>query len=319
MAHHQRHLSSNGSHISRRDMICRAIPVSMGVGVVLGAAPRSVTAAAIQPVTSARNPIFKSLKFGMIQGDMSIFDKFKLVQDLGYDGVELDSPGGQDKEQCLEASQKTGLPIHGVVDSKHWSVRATEADPQRRKQCLDDLLTAIKESHYCGGSSVLFVPGHGNDGPEDEIIPRSLGVIGQALPTAARLGIRILIENVWNRMFYDHDSGPEQSAERYAAFIDACKSPWVGAYYDIGNHHKYGQPQQWIRTLGTRIVKLDVKGFSREKNGWTEIGDGTIDWSAVREALDEIGFTGWCTAEVGGGNRERLADILTRMNRVLPN
>jgi L-ribulose-5-phosphate 3-epimerase len=166
---------------------------------------------------------------------------------------------------------------------------------------------------------VLFVPGHGNDGPEDEIIPRSLDVIGQALPTAAKLGIRILIENVWNRMFYDHDSGPEQSAERYAAFIDACQSPWVGAYYDIGNHHKYGQPQEWIRTLGTRIVKLDVKGFSREKNGWTEIGDGTIDWPAVREALDEIGFTGWCTAEVGGGNRERLEDILARMKRVLPN
>ncbi len=318
MAHRDSSPSSRRSELSRREVICQAVPMAAGIGAVLSAG-LPAGAAAIQPAKSARKPIFKSLKFGMIQGEMSILDKFKLVQDLGYDGVELDSPGGQDKEQCLEASQKTGLPIHGVVDSKHWSVRATEADPQRRQQCLDDLLTAIKESHYCGGSSVLFVPGHGNDGPEDEIIPRSLGVIGQALPTAAKLGIRILIENVWNRMFYDHDSGPEQSAERYATFIDACQSPWVGAYYDIGNHHKYGQPQQWIRTLGPRIVKLDVKGFSREKNGWTEIGDGTIDWPAVREALDEIGFTGWCTAEVGGGNRERLEDILARMKRVLPN
>ena len=317
MAHHPSHLSSHRT-ISRRDMLRQTATV----GVALGTATLGTGSALAQqagPKKAERKPIFKSLKFGMIKGDMPILDKFKLVQDLGYDGVELNSPGGEDKPQCLDASQKTGLPIHGVVDSRHWSVRATEADPKRRQQCLKDLLTAIKESHYCGGSSALFVPGHAKDGPEDVIIPRSLEVIQQALPTAAKLGIRILIENVWNQMFYDHDGQPEQGAERYAAFIDACNSPWVGAYYDIGNHHKYGQPQEWIRTLGPRIVKLDVKGFSRDGNKWSAIGDGTINWPAVRTALDEIGFTGWCTAEVGGGDRTRLADILARLNRVLPN
>jgi len=318
MAKGQSGRSLNSSGITRRTMICQ----TAALGVALGAAPlrdRRATAGENRSEKPDRKPIFKSLKFGMIKGDMSILDKFKLVQDLGYDGVELDSPGGQDKKQCLEASQKTGLPIHGVVDSRHWSVRATEADPKRREECLNDLLTAIKESHYCGGSSALFVPGHGKDGPEDVIIPRSIEVIRKALPTAAKLGIRILIENVWNHMLYDHDGQPEQGAERYAAFIDACNSPWVGAYYDIGNHHKYGQPQNWIRTLGKRIVKLDVKGFSRDGNKWSPIGEGTIDWPAVRLALDEIGFTGWCTAEVGGGDRTRLADILARLNRVLPN
>ncbi|HNY77654.1 MAG: sugar phosphate isomerase/epimerase family protein [Sedimentisphaerales bacterium] len=324
MANRHRSLSSNPSPMSRREMMSMSLGTALALGTTALTPHRAAAGAnnyspVLQGGKPTRKPIFKSLKFGMIQGDMSILDKFKLVQDLGYDGVELDSPGGQDKQQCLEASRKTGLPIHGVVDSRHWSVRATEADPKRRQECLNDLLTAIKESNYCGGSTVLFVPGHGNDGPESEIVPRCLDVIGQALPTAAKLGVRILIENVWNRMFYDHDGAPEQGAERYAAFIDACKSPWVGAYYDIGNHHKYGRPQEWIRTLGTRIVKLDVKGYSREKNNWCEIGDGTIDWPAVREALDEVGFTGWCTAEVGGGGRERLADILARLNRVLPN
>jgi hexulose-6-phosphate isomerase len=291
------------------------------IGVTLGTAAlanKDAVGKEAKHKAPQRRPIFKSLKFGMIQESLSILDKFKLVQDLGYDGVELSSPGGQDKKQCLEASRKTGLPIHGVVDSRHWRVRATDPDAKHRKQCLDDLLIAIKESHYCGGSSVLFVTGHGNDGPEDEIIPRAIDVIHQALPLAAKLGVMILIENVWNRMFYDHDRKPEQTAQRYAAFIDACNSPWVGAYFDIGNHHKYGQPQAWIRTLGQRVVKLDVKGFSRDTNNWSAIGDGTINWPAVRTALDEIGFTGWCTAEVGGGDRKRLADILARLNRVLP-
>jgi L-ribulose-5-phosphate 3-epimerase len=310
--------ASNSSGLSRRDMMCRTAALGVALGTA-GLGSKRAVAADIKPGKPERKPIYKSLKFGMIKEKLSILDKFKLVQDLGYDGVELNSPGGENKQECLEASQKTGLPIHGVVDSKHWSVRATEADPQRRRQCLNDLLTAIKESHYCGGSSALFVPGHGKDGPEDEIIPRSIEVIQQALPTAAKLGISILIENVWNQMLYDHDGPPEQSADRYAAFIDACNSPWVGAYYDIGNHHKYGQPQNWVRTLGKRIVKVDVKGFSRDGNKWSPIGEGTIDWPAVRTALDEIRFTGWCTAEVGGGDRKRLADILDRLNRVLPN
>ena len=318
MAGRNNGVSRTASQMSRRDMMCRTATIGVTLGTATWVSERA-GAQDVKPNKSQRKPIFKSLKFGMIREELSILDKFKLVQDLGYDGVELDSPGGQDKAQCLEASQKTGLPIHGVVDSRHWSVRATEPDPKRRRQCLNDLLTAIQESYYCGGSSVLFVPGHGKDGREDEIVPRSVELIQQALPSAARLGIRILIENVWNSMFYDHDGRPEQTAERYAAFIDTCNSPWVGAYYDIGNHHKYGQPQDWIRTLGKRVVKVDVKGFSRTTNNWSAIGEGTIDWPAVREALDEIRFTGWCTAEVGGGDRKRLADVLARLNRVLPN
>jgi L-ribulose-5-phosphate 3-epimerase len=305
-------------YLNRRQMMLRTAAASVTLGTA-GLIDNFVAAEDITSNKPERNPIYKSLKFGMIREDLSILDKFKLVRDIGFDGVELDSPGGQDKAECLEASRKTGLPIHGVVDSRHWNVRATEPDPQHRNQCLDDLLTAIKESHYCGGSSVLFVPGHGNDGPEEVIVPRALEVIGRALPTAAKLGVKILIENVWNRMFYDHDSGPEQTAGRYTAFIDACSSPWVGAYFDIGNHHKYAQPQDWIRTLGKRIVKLDVKGYSRDKNDFCAIGDGTIDWPAVLKALDEIAFIGWCTAEVAGGDRKQLADILRRLNNALPN
>jgi hexulose-6-phosphate isomerase len=317
MLDHHNEKPSESFYLSRREMIHRVAATGLALSGVTFSNKNAFSRGGKQ-ITPHRKPIFKSLKFGMIKEKLSILDKFKLVQDIGYDGVELDSPGGQNKKECLEASQKTGLPIHGVVDSRHWRVRATESAPRRRAECLKDLLTAIKESHYCGGSSVLFVPGHGEDGSKNEIVPRAIEVIQQALPTAAKLGMKILIENVWNKMFYDHDEKPEQTADQYATFIDDCNSPWVGAYFDIGNHHKYGQPQDWIRTLGKRIVKLDVKDFNRDKNEWSDIGDGTINWPVVRETLDEIGFTGWCTAEVSGGNRKRLADILTRMNRVLP-
>ncbi|MEM7262027.1 MAG: TIM barrel protein, partial [Planctomycetota bacterium] len=90
----------------------------------------------------------------------------------------------------------------------------------------------------------------------------------------------------------------------------------VGAYFDIGNHQKYGKPAEWIRTLGRRIVKLDVKDWGRE-NGWAKIGEGDVDWTDVRRALREIQFTGWCTAEVGGGDRKRLTEVHANMTQTL--
>lgn len=65
--------------------------------------------------------------------------------------------------------------------------------------------------------------------------------------------------------------------------------------------------------LGHRIVKLDVKDWGVSQ-GFCKIGEGDVDWADVRRALKEIGYTGWATAEVGGGDRERMKDIKQRMD-----
>jgi hexulose-6-phosphate isomerase len=86
--------------------------------------------------------------------------------------------------------------------------------------------------------------------------------------------------------------------------------------FDIGNHWKYGDPAQWIRTLGRRIHKLDVKGFSRVNNQFTPITGGDIDWPAVAQALIDIGYSGWAAAEVQGGGPAELKAIAAEMDRV---
>jgi L-ribulose-5-phosphate 3-epimerase len=142
------------------------------------------------------------------------------------------------------------------------------------------------------------------DGPANVLEQRARKEIQTLLPLASALGQMILIENVWNQMMYDHDAPSEQSADRFVTFVDSFNSPWVGMYYDIGNHWKYGQPGEWIRTFGHRCVKLDVKGFSRAKNTFVDITghDDDLPWNDVRKALDDIGFSGWATAEVEGGD-----------------
>lgn len=268
-------------------------------------------------MSSNKGVIFKSVKFGMIGINGSYADKFKALKDLGFDGVEFDSPSGHKIQDVREAAEKVGLPIHGVVDSTHWKIRLSSPDAAVRERGLQDLLTAIRDSHALGGNAVLLVPGHGRDGTPEAVAKRSIEQIRKALPLAARLGQRILIENVWNQFLYQHGGPADQSADLYAGFIDQVGSPWVGAYFDIGNHRKYGVPSQWAKTLGKRLVKIDVKDYDHKADKWAGIGQGTVDWENLRGVLKDIGFTGWATAEVGGGDVNRLKQIAQRMDDVL--
>jgi len=306
--------------ITRRALVrgSGALVAGTALGAALSAESRSRPARPASPGADPR-PLKLAVKAGMVQVEGSLADKLALLRDLGYDGIELDSPGGPDPAEVARARAASGLPVHGVVDSIHWNVRLSDPDADVRERAVAGLETAVRDAHAYGGSSVLLVPGRVAD-PEKEnqqqVWERSIAGIRRVLPVAAELGIHILIENVWNGFCYVHEGPADQSADELARYLDAIASPWVGAYLDLGNHCKYGVVEQWVRTLGRRIVKLDVKDWSRA-SGWSKIGDGDVNWPAVREALAEIHFTGWCTAEVDGGGEERLRDIRERMGRVL--
>lgn len=281
---------------------------------VAAAAPLMSTAAPPAP-TDLSGRMYKTLKIGMVRVDGSLTDKFRAVKAAGFHGIEMDAPG-MNVAETRKAIAETGLPVDGTVCSSHWNIRHTSAEPATRAKALEDLRTAIRDTHAVGGNTVLLVVGKGSDGPEAEIWPRSIDNIAQALPLAAELGIYIAIENVWNQFLYDHDGGANQTAEKFVKYVDEFNSPWVGMQFDIGNHWKYGSMGDWIRQLGRRVVKLDVKGFSRAMNKFTPIDEGDIDWADVRRALLEIHYTGWVAAEVSGGGPEALRGISQAMDKV---
>ncbi|MFM2170136.1 MAG: hypothetical protein RI957_365 [Verrucomicrobiota bacterium] len=267
--------------------------------------------------SSAPLPIKLALKFGMVKYDGGLAKSFAMLKELGYDGVELDAPGGQNKTEALAASKKTGLAVHGVVDSIHWRTRLSDPDETVRDKALQGLLTAMRESKAVGGTSALLVPAVVDDKTShDQAWQRSIEQIRKALPLAEELQIHILIENVWNQFLYDPKGSSDQNASLLCKYIDEINSPWVGSYFDIGNHQKFGKPGAWIRQLGKRIVKLDCKDWGA-KGGFGKIGDGDVDWADVRAALREIKYQGWATAEVAGGGPEVCGEILQQMRKYL--
>lgn len=299
------------SSVSRRRFLhAGTVALAGPVLVRLGATP---VIAAEAPV-SLKGRLYKTLKVGMVKLPGSLADKFKTLKELGFDGIEMDSPGMNVAETKL-AIAESGLPVDGTVCSTHWNVRHSDKDAEVRARALADLEQAIRDTHAVGGNTVLLVVGHGRDGTEREVWDRSVSNIRRALPLAARLGMYIAIENVWNQFLYQHEGPDNQSADQLRDYVDEFNSPWVGVQFDIGNHQKYGPPAQWIRTLGRRIVKLDVKDWGKTA-GWAKIGQGDVDWPAVGRALSEIGYAGWAAAEVSGGGREQLREISQQMDQV---
>jgi hexulose-6-phosphate isomerase len=266
--------------------------------------------------------VLLSCKLGMIakkEGDraLSLVERLQLAAKAGFDGVDFDEAGTVTVEQAKEAVQQSGVFCHNAINHAHWQDRLTSQDPAVRAKGVANIEHCIRVSHAIGGSGVLIVVGRGDDGTTQECNDRARVEIKKLLPLAASLGQSILIENVWNKLHYDHDKPPEQSPQQFIDFVDSFNSPWVGMYYDIGNHWKYGQPREWLKAFGRRAVKLDVKGFSRAKNKFVDITseEDDLPWAEVQKGLQEIGFSGWTTAEVGGGGLERLTTVRKQMQK----
>jgi L-ribulose-5-phosphate 3-epimerase len=277
----------------------------------LGAAVATAALAGAAPAADDKKPrLKKAVKFGMIRIDAPIKDKFELIKSLGFLGVEIDSPSGLDLKEANKAQEDTGIKIHGVIDSVHWRDTLSHPDDKVRARGLAALETALKAANTVGADTVLLVPGVVNkDATYEQCRERSQTEVRKVLPLAEKLNVKIAIEVVWNNFI----TKPEQLIE----YVDAFKSPHVGAYFDCSNMVKYGvKSGDWIRKLGQRMLKFDFKGYSKTK-GWVPIGEGDEDWPDILEALKEVGYNGWATAEVAGGRREELQDVAERMNRIL--
>jgi len=239
-----------------------------------------------------------------------ILPHFEMLKEAGFEGVELISPNKLDRDEVLRARDQTGLVIHGVSGGRHWRDTLSDPDPAVVDRGLAAIRQELEDCKAYGGTTVLLVPAVvTRDVGYRDAYTRSQANIRKILPDAERHGIKIAIEEVWNKFLL--------SPVEFARYIDELDSPWVGAYFDVGNVVEFGFPQEWIRELGKRILKVHIKEYAKKERFNYLLGEGKeIDWPAVRRAFVDVGYEGWITAEVPRKGLDEMKDVVRRMDQI---
>ena len=255
----------------------------------------------------------------MLPPDLTMTDRMQLARDSGFEGVECPTtPEPSEAEEMKRAATRAGLKIHSVMNMDHWKYPLSSADTEVVQKSLEGARTSIRNAHLWGADTVLLVPGVVDaKNSYADVYSRSQASIRKLLPLAEELHIILAIEEVWNKFLL--------SPLEFARYIDDFHSPWVRAYFDVGNVVLYGYPQDWIRTLGPRIVKLHIKDFSfrvdpATKNriaAWVPLLEGDIAWNSIYEALRDIGFHGTATVELPAGDAAYLRQVNSRFEKIL--
>jgi len=250
----------------------------------------------------------------------------------GFDGIE-----SNDRAVSLDAAaetrkkaEKMGMRVHSMLYG--WA-NFNSKDAGKVASDIEGVAHALRATEAYGGTALLLVPcriggmampqpwdfeiefdpktGHvekvvpGDNVPyaayieaQNHATDASRRAIRKLIPVAEKAGVAIAVENVWNNLWVKPDI--------FKNFVASFDSPWVQAYFDIGNHVKYAMPEEWIRTLGKLIAKVHVKDFKVDRKAgrggkFVNIREGDVDWPLVRQELDKIGYNGWMTIEGSGG------------------
>ena len=277
---------------------------------------RTFLAASAAPLLAAseRLPIHKAVEFSMLPKSVSVLERFRMAREAGFERVECPTtPDKHEAEEIKKASEAAGLPVHSVMNMAHWKYPLNSSDPAVVAESRKGMETSLRNAHFWGAETVLLVPAVVK--PEasyyQDAWTRSVAEIRKMIPLAAELKVIIGIEEVWNKFLL--------SPLEFAHYVDQFESPWIRAYFDVGNVAINSYPQDWIRILGKRIVKLHIKDFKFEKMQaqFVPLREGTIDWQEVHKALGEIGYKGTATVELPGGDGAYLKEVSRRFDLIL--
>lgn len=316
------------AHLNRRNFLATTAIVSAGAVMPNLCSP-----------AFAADPKWKTTLHKAMLGypNRNVLEQWKAA---GFEGYELnwsDWAKRADKKitpaDAKKNAESLGMKIHAILFG--WG--GCNQGESKLAATVADLKSVIQAAPEFGADAVLFVPcriggmampqpwefdikfdektGHlkqvvAGDNTKyqkyitahDQAVDASRECVKQLIPVAEKAGVAIALENVWNNLWVKPDV--------FANFVASFDSRWVRAYFDIGNHVKYAPPQDWIRALDKLLVKCHVKDFKLNANGhdgrFCSIREGSVDWPAVRKALDEIGYNGWMTIEGGGVSVEEL-------------
>lgn len=261
----------------------------------------------------------------------------------GFPGVELSDKTAtfEEARAARRLAEDRGVRIHSFMGG--W-FDFTAEEPAARQAAVAAAKRSIRLAAAYGAPVILVVPGRvkgaampapdrfevsfdrktllvdrvaaGDNAPyagyvaaQNAATRRAAEAIEELVPVAAEEGVVLAIENVWNNLWVSPDFA--------AAFCRSFASPWVKFYFDIGNHTRYCDATKWLQALSDQIVKMHIKDFKIDRAApnqgrFVPIGKGSIDFKAVRRAIEAIGYSGWVSIESSGWTDKEHSEIMDR-------
>jgi len=207
-----------------------------------------------------------------------------IAKRIGVDGVQVDFGSGEEQlplfdkdlqKRFLEESERQQVEIASLaLGALNWV--PYKSDPRAERW----LLQSIDVCRAMGVRVVLvafFARGdlRGDKQGIDTVVER----LRKAAPKAEAAGVYLGLES-W------------LSADEHLDIIERVGSPAVKVYYDVGNAQSRGYDVcAEIRQLGQHICEFHAKDYD------DLYGKGSMDFPAVRRAIDDIGYRGWIVME----------------------
>ena len=254
--------------------------------------------------------LLKAVQFGMLPEGLSNAEKCALAKKCGFEGIELNGPIADlaAAKELGEQAKQAGVPIHSIVNG--WGGPLSDPRPENVEKGIASMETSLRCAKAVGAGAVLLVPAVVNEEVGyGEAWERSQKNVRKLLPLAKELQVIIAVENVWNKFLL--------SPLEFAKYVDEFDDVWLKAYIDVGNMILFGYAQDWLRTVGKRIVRIHLKDFKRKGYQWTNLLDGDVNWPQVRKALEEIGYHGYLTPELSRGDEAYLTDLVQRIDKII--
>ena len=252
----------------------------------------------------------KSINFWSFAGGTTVEQAILLAKDAGFAGVELAMgdvgltglPTNDAARTARNIAQNEGIALPSLACGLCWDYLLTSSIPEKRRQAKDMIRRQVDMAAELGADSILVIPGavgvdflNGKADllPYEEAYDASLEALTELAPYAAKACVNLALENVWNKFLL--------SPLELRDFIDKIGSAYVGCYFDVGNVLLTGYPEQWVRILGKRIKKVHFKDYRRDPGGFNcfcDLLSGDVDYPAVMEALEAVGYDDYCAAEM---------------------
>ncbi len=265
---------------------------------------------------------------GGLENTLPADEAAAMAKSAGFEALELciGSSGvlntGTSKAEChamRAAIDACGIKVETLASGMSWGVNPTSDDPEIREQAFELHAAALERASWLGLEALLFVPGVVQSPicPDENVrydlaFERASHVVGRLLEVAEKVGVDLLLENVWNGLFY--------SPIEFAVFIDSFRNDRLGIYFDAGNVLGYHQdPAHWIEILGNRIRRVHIKDFKKSMGtleGFCDLLEGDVPFARVMQALREIGYEKTIVAEMIPWNEGLLERTNAAMDRI---